>query len=161
MAIDWLFFLEVSLAGLGTGALLALTSIAFVLIYKATEVVNFAQGNENPLLKTGLSLIQSGLGRAEVCLITATIEHGDRDAWPQRKQSRRSGQERHQVAAGEASGSSQANLRIERGLSDADLRECGPSLGLGLRNIGPALQHVARNPHGNHGYLKFVGLGPG
>lgn len=44
MAIDWLFFFEVSLAGLGSGALLALTSVAFVLIYKATRVVNLAIG---------------------------------------------------------------------------------------------------------------------
>jgi branched-chain amino acid transport system permease protein len=41
---DWLFFLEVSLAGLGSGALLALTGLAFVLIYKATRVVNLAIG---------------------------------------------------------------------------------------------------------------------
>lgn len=41
---DWLFFLEVSLAGLGSGALLALTGLAFVLIYKATKVVNLAIG---------------------------------------------------------------------------------------------------------------------
>jgi len=44
MQIDWLFFTEVTLAGLGSGALLALTSVAFVLIYKATKVVNLAIG---------------------------------------------------------------------------------------------------------------------
>jgi len=44
MEIDWLFFFEVSLAGLGSGALLSLTSVAFVLIYKATKVVNLAIG---------------------------------------------------------------------------------------------------------------------
>lgn len=42
--MDWLFFFEVSLAGLGSGALLALTALAFVLIYKATRVVNLAVG---------------------------------------------------------------------------------------------------------------------
>lgn len=42
--IDWLFFFEVGLAGLGTGALLALPGVAFVLIYKATKVVNLAIG---------------------------------------------------------------------------------------------------------------------
>lgn len=41
---DWLFFIEVSLAGLGSGALLALTALSFVLIYKATRVVNLAVG---------------------------------------------------------------------------------------------------------------------
>ncbi len=39
---DFLFFLEVSLAGLGSGALLSLTALAFVLIYKATRVINLA-----------------------------------------------------------------------------------------------------------------------
>ncbi|SPJ24117.1 branched-chain amino acid ABC transporter permease [Palleronia abyssalis] len=41
---EWLFFLEVTLAGLGSGALLALTALAYVLIYKATRVVNLAVG---------------------------------------------------------------------------------------------------------------------
>ncbi|HEV7370171.1 branched-chain amino acid ABC transporter permease [Arenibaculum sp.] len=41
---DWLFFAEVSLAGVGTGGLYALTALAFVLIYKATRVVNLAIG---------------------------------------------------------------------------------------------------------------------
>jgi branched-chain amino acid transport system permease protein len=41
---DWLFFAEISLAGLGSGALLSLTALAFVLIYKATKVVNLAIG---------------------------------------------------------------------------------------------------------------------
>ncbi len=44
MGFDWLFFTEVTLAGLGSGALLALTALAFVLIYKATKVVNLAIG---------------------------------------------------------------------------------------------------------------------
>lgn len=44
MEIDWLFLGEVTLAGLGSGALLALTGLAFVLIYKATRVVNLAIG---------------------------------------------------------------------------------------------------------------------
>ncbi len=44
MGFDWLFFAEVTLAGLGSGALLALTALAFVLIYKATKVVNLAIG---------------------------------------------------------------------------------------------------------------------
>lgn len=37
-----LFFAEVSLAGLGSGALLSLTALAFVLIYKATRIINLA-----------------------------------------------------------------------------------------------------------------------
>ena len=42
--MDWLFLAEVLLAGLGSGALFALTGLAFVLIYKATRVVNLAIG---------------------------------------------------------------------------------------------------------------------
>ncbi len=42
--MDWLFFFEITLAGLGTGGLYALTAIAFVLIYKATRVINLAIG---------------------------------------------------------------------------------------------------------------------
>jgi branched-chain amino acid transport system permease protein len=42
--MDWLFLSEVSLAGIGAGGLYALTGLAFVLIYKATRVVNLAIG---------------------------------------------------------------------------------------------------------------------
>ena len=42
--MDWLFLFEVVLSGFGSGALLALTGIAFVLIYKATKVINLAVG---------------------------------------------------------------------------------------------------------------------
>ncbi|MBA1146454.1 branched-chain amino acid ABC transporter permease [Ectothiorhodospiraceae bacterium WFHF3C12] len=42
--MDWLFLFEVSLAGLGRGGLYALTGVAFVLIYKATRVINLAIG---------------------------------------------------------------------------------------------------------------------
>jgi branched-chain amino acid transport system permease protein len=40
MGFDLLFFVEVSLAGLGSGALLALVGLAFVLVYKSTHVIN-------------------------------------------------------------------------------------------------------------------------
>lgn len=42
--IDLVDLVETSLAGLGTGALLALTGVAFVIIYKATKVINLAIG---------------------------------------------------------------------------------------------------------------------
>lgn len=42
--MDWLFLFEVSLSGLGIGGLYALTGVAFVLIYKATQVINLAIG---------------------------------------------------------------------------------------------------------------------
>ena len=44
MNIDWWLLFEISLAGLGTGGLYALTGLAFVMIYKATRVVNIAIG---------------------------------------------------------------------------------------------------------------------
>lgn len=44
MNFDWLMLLEVSLAGLGSGGLYALAGLAFVLIFKATKVVNLAIG---------------------------------------------------------------------------------------------------------------------
>jgi branched-chain amino acid transport system permease protein len=42
--IDTLFVTEVALAGIGAGGLYAVTGVAFVLIYKATRVVNLAIG---------------------------------------------------------------------------------------------------------------------
>lgn len=42
--MDWVFFLSISLAGIGAGGLYALTGVAFVLIYKATRVINLAIG---------------------------------------------------------------------------------------------------------------------
>jgi branched-chain amino acid transport system permease protein len=42
--LEWIDLLETSLAGLGTGALMALTAVAFVIIYKATRVINLAIG---------------------------------------------------------------------------------------------------------------------
>lgn len=44
MNIDWWLLFEICLAGLGTGGLYALTGLAFVIIYKATRVVNLAMG---------------------------------------------------------------------------------------------------------------------
>lgn len=42
--MDWMFLFEVSLAGIGSGGLYALAALAFVIIYKATRVVNIALG---------------------------------------------------------------------------------------------------------------------
>lgn len=42
--IDWLFLFEVTLAGIGSGGLYALAGLAFVIVYKATKVVNLAIG---------------------------------------------------------------------------------------------------------------------
>jgi branched-chain amino acid transport system permease protein len=42
--VDWTTFLDISLNGLGLGALYALVAMGFSLIYKVTGVLNFAQG---------------------------------------------------------------------------------------------------------------------
>ena len=59
---DWLFLLEVSLAGLGSGALLALTGLAFVLIYKATRAVNLAIGEMLMIGAYAFFSFSAGLG---------------------------------------------------------------------------------------------------
>ncbi|HWW47050.1 MAG TPA: branched-chain amino acid ABC transporter permease [Xanthobacteraceae bacterium] len=42
--IDWAYLFEVSLTGIASGGLYALAGLAFVLVYKATRVVNLAIG---------------------------------------------------------------------------------------------------------------------
>jgi branched-chain amino acid transport system permease protein len=42
--MDWMFLFEISLAGIGSGGLYALAALAFVIVYKATRVVNIAIG---------------------------------------------------------------------------------------------------------------------
>ena len=42
--MDWLFFGEISLAGLAMGGLYALIALGFVLLYNATRVIHFAIG---------------------------------------------------------------------------------------------------------------------
>ena len=42
--MDWAYLLEVTLTGLASGGLYALAALAFVMVYKATRVVNIAIG---------------------------------------------------------------------------------------------------------------------
>src|SRR5690606_11820571 len=42
--IDWAYVFEISLTGIASGGLYALAALAFVLVYKATKVVNLAIG---------------------------------------------------------------------------------------------------------------------
>jgi branched-chain amino acid transport system permease protein len=83
---DLLFFTEISLAGLGSGALLSLTALAFVLIYKATRVINLAVGETLMMggyfffaLAAGMSLpvwVAIPLAVAGGGLIGAIVERG-------------------------------------------------------------------------------------
>lgn len=75
--MDWLYLLEISLAGIGSGGLYALTGLAFVMIYKATKVVNLAIGE---MLMLGAYLmfgIASNLGwPVWVAIVAAIIGSG-------------------------------------------------------------------------------------
>ncbi len=73
---DWLFFLEVSLAGIGSGALLALTGLAFVLIYKATRVVNLAIGEMLMIGAYAFFSFTAGLGLPWWAAIPAALACG-------------------------------------------------------------------------------------
>ncbi|MDO8699386.1 MAG: branched-chain amino acid ABC transporter permease, partial [Rhodoferax sp.] len=42
--MDWAYLFEISLTGLASGGLYALAALAFVMVYKATRVVNIAIG---------------------------------------------------------------------------------------------------------------------
>ena len=42
--VNWVTLIDISLSGLGLGALYALVAMGFSLIYKVTGVLNFAQG---------------------------------------------------------------------------------------------------------------------
>ena len=42
--MDWAYLFEISLTGIAGGGLYALAALAFVMVYKATRVVNIAIG---------------------------------------------------------------------------------------------------------------------
>ena len=42
--MDWSYLFEISLTGIASGGLYALAALAFVMVYKATRVVNIAIG---------------------------------------------------------------------------------------------------------------------
>ncbi|MDO5605785.1 MAG: branched-chain amino acid ABC transporter permease [Paracoccus sp. (in: a-proteobacteria)] len=73
---DLLLFIEVSLAGLGSGALLALTALAFVLIYKATRVINLAVGEVLMLGGYLLLAFMSGMGLPFWAALPLTVAGG-------------------------------------------------------------------------------------
>jgi branched-chain amino acid transport system permease protein len=57
----WLLF-EITLAGIGTGGLYALTGLAFVLIYKSTKVVNLAIGEMLMISAYVFFALSAGMG---------------------------------------------------------------------------------------------------
>ncbi|MXX78206.1 MAG: branched-chain amino acid ABC transporter permease, partial [Gemmatimonadales bacterium] len=71
-------FLQLTVAGLGTGMIYALAAVGFVIIYKASDVINFAQGD---LLLFGtylifFSLVQIGLPWTAGVLLTMLVAAG-------------------------------------------------------------------------------------
>lgn len=73
MNFDWFYFLEIALSGMGTGGLYALTGLAFVIIYKATRVVNLAIGE---MLMMGAYLFfafSAGMGLPLWLAVPATL----------------------------------------------------------------------------------------
>lgn len=71
--LDALFLAEVSLAGLGGGALYALTGLAFVTIYKATRVVNLAIGEMLMMSAYIFFALAAGFGLPAWAAIAGTV----------------------------------------------------------------------------------------
>jgi branched-chain amino acid transport system permease protein len=72
--MNWLFFLEVLLGGLLAGVMYALVALGFVLIYKASGVLNFAQGAMvffAALVFVGLR--EKGIGLLPAVLLTLAL----------------------------------------------------------------------------------------
>lgn len=79
--MDALFLAEVMLAGLGSGALYALTGVAFVLIYKATRVVNLAIGEILMLGGYAFLGFAAGLGLSPWIALPLAIAAGGAFGW--------------------------------------------------------------------------------
>lgn len=79
--MDALFLAEVTLAGLGAGALYALTGVAFVLIYKATRVVNLAIGEILMLGGYAFLGFAAGLGLSPWIALPLAILAGGAFGW--------------------------------------------------------------------------------
>src|ERR1700709_1090565 len=70
----WGFFFEVLVAGLAVGVMYALVAIGFVLIYKTSGVLNFAQGSMVLFAAlTFVSLAERGVPFALALVVTATV----------------------------------------------------------------------------------------
>src|SRR5688572_3253640 len=63
-------FIQLTVYGLSNGAVLALAALGFVLIYKATSVINFAQGE---FLLVGAYAFYSGIVLLGLPLVPAVI----------------------------------------------------------------------------------------
>lgn len=74
MAFDWAFFFEVLVGGLLSGVMYSLVAIGFVLIYKTSGVLNFAQGAQLLFAAlTFVSLLDRGIPLALALLLTLAL----------------------------------------------------------------------------------------
>jgi branched-chain amino acid transport system permease protein len=72
--MDWEFFFEVLIGGLLSGVMYSLVAIGFVLIYKTSGVLNFAQGSLLLLAAlTFVSLVERGLPFVAAILLTLVL----------------------------------------------------------------------------------------
>jgi branched-chain amino acid transport system permease protein len=72
--MDWEFFFEVLIGGLLSGVMYSLVAIGFVLIYKTSGVLNFAQGSMVLFAAlTFVSLLEKGLPFWAALLVTLAI----------------------------------------------------------------------------------------
>lgn len=74
--VNWTVFLEVTLSGIGLGSLYALVAIGFSLIYKVTDVLNFAQGHIALVGAYGVVVIIAVFGLGPYAAVLATIAMG-------------------------------------------------------------------------------------
>ena len=73
-AIDWSFFVEVLVGGLLSGVMYSLVAVGFVLIYKASGVLNFAQGSMLLFAAlTFVSLVERGVPTAVALGVTFVL----------------------------------------------------------------------------------------
>ena len=73
-AIDWSFFVEVLVGGLLSGVMYSLVAVGFVLIYKASGVLNFAQGSMLLFAAlTFVSLVERGVPTAVALGVTFAL----------------------------------------------------------------------------------------
>lgn len=71
--VNWVLFLELTLTGIGLGSLYALVAIGFSLIYKVTDVLNFAQGQIALVGAYGVVIFIAVLGLPAWGAVVATL----------------------------------------------------------------------------------------
>ena len=71
--VDWSVFFETLISGIGVGSLYALIAIGFSLIYKVTDVLNFAQGQIALVGAYGVVILSAVFGLSPFVAVAATI----------------------------------------------------------------------------------------